>query len=92
MTLQIGDMVHKEVASMNHGVRPCIVIGITDGWAHLVPLSSKNWGGQPYVQANGGEGGHACPNRYHKAKAEGLTATSWVTDEDAARIWDTVFA
>ena len=91
-TITTGDIVHKTVSSMRHGIRPCVVIGITDGWAHLVPLSSDAWGDMPYLRANGGVGGHPCPNRYHKASAEGLTATDWMTDEDTARVWDTVFA
>ena len=88
-----GDVVHKEVSGMAHGTRPCVVIGVTGDWVHLIPLSTSDWGGQPYVTANGCNAkGYAAPNRYHKVMAADLPAISgWVSDEDAATIWDSAF-
>ena len=91
--LRTGDVIHKSVATMAHGTRPCVVIGVTGNWVHLVPLSTSDWGGQPYVYAEGCSAkGYAAPNRYHRALACGLPAASgWVSEEDAGLIWDSVF-
>ena len=87
-----GDIIYKEVAAMNHGRRPCVVIGITGDWAHIVPLSTSDWNGQPYIQSVSTEaGGYAAPNRYHKAKVADLEAEGWVSEEDAGIIWDLIW-
>ena len=91
--IQTGDVIHKEVGGMAHGVRPCVVIGVADGWVHLIPLSTSDWGNQPYVIAQGCKAkGYAAPNRYHKVREAGLPAPSgWVSDHEAATIWDSAF-
>ena len=86
------DIVYKEIPGMKHGSRPCIVIGVTGNWAHLIPLSTSGRAGQPYIVANDCEArGYAANNRYLKVSAEGLEAFGWVTEQDAARAWDSVF-
>ena len=93
MDIQTGDILYREVSGMTHGVRPCVVIGVTGDWVHLVPLSTSGRGDQPYMTAQGCKAkGYAANNRYHKVKASTLPAPSgWVTDEDASRAWDSVF-
>ena len=93
-TFTTGDIIHKTVPGMAHGDRPVVVIGVTGDWVHMIPLSTKDIGNQPYVFAHGCKAkGYAAPNRYHKAKAADLPAPSgWVTDADAAVIWDSAFA
>ena len=88
-----GDVVHKNVDGMAHGDRPCVVIGVTGGWVHLIPMSTKDIGGQPYAYANGCNAkGYAAPNRYHKVMASELPSISgWVSDEDTAAFWDSAF-
>ena len=91
-TIKVGDIIFKEVANMNHGVRPVVVIGLFGDWAHLIPLSTKDVGGQPYIAGNTACG-YAAPNRHHKVKAADLPAPrGWVTTEDAATLWDSAFA
>ena len=92
MTITTADIIYKEVAGMNHGSRPCVVIGITGEWAHIVPLSSSGRPGQPYVKtSNQDTAGYAAPNRYHKVKASGLEAWATISEEDAGRVWDSVW-
>lgn len=92
MTISTGDIIYKDVAGMTHGRRPCVVIGVTGAWAHIVPLSTSGRPGQPYIKALGCEAkGYAANNRYHKASSEGLEAMGWVTEEDAGRAWDSVW-
>ncbi len=90
--INTADIVYREVPGMKHGRRPCIVIGVTGTWAHIVPLSTSGRPGQPYIVAHGCDAkGYAAPNRYHKVSAEGLEARGWVTEEDAGRAWDSVW-
>ena len=91
--IKTGDITYKEVGGMTHGRRPCVVIGVENGWAHLVPISTSDWNGQPYIRStNGWAKGYAAPNRYHKTPAAGLQADGWVTHEDAATLWDLLWA
>ena len=87
-----ASITYKEVAGMNHGSRPCVVIGVTGEWAHLIPLSTSGRPGQPYIRTNSRDcSGYAAPNRYHKARVADLEAFGWVTDEAAGILWDLIW-
>ena len=90
--INTNDIIYREVPGMKHGRRPCIVIGVTGNWAHLIPLSTSGRAGQPYIIATDGEArGYAANNRYLKVNAKGLVAYGSVSEEDAGRAWDSVW-
>ena len=92
MTITTGDITYKDVAGMTHGRRPCVVIGVTGEWAHIIPLSTSGRPGQPYIRSASTEAsGYAAPNRYHKAMVADLETNGWVTDEDAGILWDLIW-
>ena len=78
--LQPKDVVFKAVGGMAHGRRPCIVLKTDADWTTLLPLSTSDWGGQPYYQAEGCNAkGYAAPNRIHKVRTSDLPAHSgWI--------------